>query len=939
MLCEKASDTSDFDEFYTKLLNDEQRKDFYELRGHLKLSDNPTTFQFLRAVEVSIASESILEDSLVLYLKAVYVGPPQTTLAVLQQFYLTKVHQTVTANDIESHLAVCGITRRLADAPPELARTLVNITQSYLSGQRSKLIGKKFIPRQVATEWIDKLRNANTSLDLFITGSAGGGKSGCLFHIVDTLCQAGMPVLAFRLDRLKPVTSTQALGKELGLPDSPVVSLARSFPGQPVVLVVDQLDFVSTTSGRHPDFFDTVASLCDEVRGLRQSHRIHLILACREFDFKNDHRFRQFLAEKQEPLVLDRLTANEVQGVVGTAASRLQTQQLELLRLPQNLSLFTEANLAAVEKPTFVTQKELFDAYWETKRNAIALRRPSEADQWMPLIERLTEEMSDRQELSVPKAILDEFPPRLLQAMVSEGVFTFDNNRYGFGHESFFDYCYARRAVRNKQEFTHFLQNDDQQLFRRAQLRQVLVYLRDDDFLKYLQTVRSLLGGDHIRPHLKLLVLELIAAFFDPKPEEFLILLPYIESELACRGIEKSNPDKIASRAFDIFFASRTLFEVADQQGQLSRWLGSDQEYLLNLMTMYLRWQTEKHAGRVPELLEPFVGKGEEWRVRIRTVLEWGNLEKDRRYFDFFLRQLEGGHMDDARDRFASNGTFWLTSRGLAEKRPDWCAELAAKWLDRQVARMQEGGESVDSRPALNDDFGTDDLFTSSRGNPEAYLTYVIPAILRAAGACVTEEENEFPRDRSGGNTSFQGEYIGLGEAYPRTCEVAFELIGGRDPEALRPIIEQLKACRLYTANHLLMHAYLAAPKMFADEALLLLADQPCRLHCGYADSSVWLSRCVIKECSPYCADSTFQKIEQAALNFTSKYERSARGYKYRGHNAYTLASALANNRITRETAIRLAEWQLKFETPDSAPRGIRSYTVVSQFPKQQQNT
>jgi hypothetical protein len=78
----------------------------------------------------------------------------------------------------------------------------------------------------------------------------------------------------------------------------------------------------------------------------------------------------------------------------------------------------------------------LLDAYWEHKRRAIAERHPEHANQWIAAIAELTNEMSDREELSVPKAERDEFPPAFLAAMVSEGVFTFDGKRYGFGHEN-----------------------------------------------------------------------------------------------------------------------------------------------------------------------------------------------------------------------------------------------------------------------------------------------------------------------------------------------------------------------------------------------------------------------------------------------------------------------------------------------------------------------
>jgi hypothetical protein len=37
--------------------------------------------------------------------------------------------------------------------------------------------------------------------------------------------------------------------------------------------------------------------------------------------------------------------------------------------------------------------------------------------------------------------------------------------------------------------------------------------------------------------------------------------------------------------------------------------------------------------------------------------------------------------------RFASNGTFWSMLYGLSGKRPEWFAEVAARWLDRQVVR------------------------------------------------------------------------------------------------------------------------------------------------------------------------------------------------------------------------------------------------------------
>ena len=195
-----------------------------------------------------------------------------------------------------------------------------------------------------------------------------------------------------------------------------------------------------------------------------------------------------------------------------------------------------------------------------------------------------------------------------------------------------------------------------------------MVYLHDDDPARYLKNARQLLASDKIRPHLKLLVLELLAAFPNPSDEELRVLVPDLESELNCRRNQKANPNRMASRAFDTFFASRSLFVVADRLGYLGRWLHSAEPWLEDLMTSYLRWQAEQHADRVAELLEPFVGKGDPWKPRLRYVMEWRSLEKSRRFFDLFLRLLDDGTLDDARDRIASNGTVSEHVGPLGEK-------------------------------------------------------------------------------------------------------------------------------------------------------------------------------------------------------------------------------------------------------------------------------
>jgi hypothetical protein len=939
-LAENAIDATDWREFELKFLAAARwKKEFNELRTHLGYESDENVFLFLRTVRVEGARESTLEGLLISILGAWVNGQPQTALVLLRDFYLASVHHELRDVDLWSYLESHGLHRRTSlDA--KVSRELVDaVTSSYVGGQRARLIRGKQIPRKLAADTVQQIKDAQKSLDILFTGPAGGGKSGVLSQVVEQLHAAGFPVLAFRLDRIEPVASTQAIGTQLHLPESPAIVLSQFPSTGPVVLVIDQLDFVSSSSGRHPDFFEVVAAIADEVRGLRRSRPIHLIMACRQFDFENDSRIRRLLPVNVSPTLVDLLTEQEVKVIVqaeGGDPDRLSAKQIELLRLPQNLSLFVNARLIQQGSFTFVTQKELLDAYWDQKRRAVSDRHAQGAQQWNAAIGKLTEEMSKREELSVPKARMDEFPPGLLAAMVSEGVITFDGRRYGFGHEIFFDYCFARSIAAKDGEFVEFLEHDQQQLFRRAQLRQVLVYLRDDDFKRYLRNIRLALDSTKIRPHLKLLVLELIGSFADPRQEELELLMPYVRAELDCQRKQQPNPNKMASRASDIFFSSRTLFAVADRLGYVSQWLHSGDDWLEDRMTSYLRWQADVHGDRVAELLEPFVEAGAKWRDRLRYIMEWVQLGNSRRLFDLFLRLLDNGTLDIARGPIAVNSTFWSMLHGLGERQPVWCAQVASHWLDRQVAiAIASAPEGQSPKLHLQDQFGVDDIINSAKRSPREFLDQVLPSVLRACKTFAYKDNQGLLRDGIWPTRFAAARHMGLNEAYISGCEIALESLGNTSPEALVPFIRLLKESGLFTANHLLLTAYSSSPQVFAEDAMQLLADEPVRFESAFSDNRFWLSRMLLERFSPNCSEETFKSVEAAALAFTTPYEQSRNGFRSRGYSAYTLASALDPQRRSVTANRRIEEWRRKFGPPPGPPEGMRVFTVESPIPKE----
>ena len=158
--------------------------------------------------------------------------------------------------------------------------------------------------------------------------------------------------------------------------------------------------------------------------------------------------------------------------------------------------------------------------------------------------------------------------------MASEGVLSYDEKRYGFGHETFFDYCFARGFVAQEDSLTAFLINSEQHLFRRAQVRQVLVYLRDANRERYCTELRTLLEKDDIRYHLKALACALAVEMPDPQKKRSgkCLLRGSNPKSKQLRTVYRTT-DKFASLVWNRFFFSQPWFQVADKKGLIAHWL------------------------------------------------------------------------------------------------------------------------------------------------------------------------------------------------------------------------------------------------------------------------------------------------------------------------------------------------------------------------------
>ncbi len=134
---------------------------------------------------------------------------------------------------------------RIEEAKSESKR----LNDLFISATNVELINREPIPRVEAKSIFDAIVS-NDSQGVLLVATAGSGKSCILAQVIERLRDQAIPCLSIKLDSVPVCNSAKQLGHELGLSESPVDTLADIAQGEACVLIIDQLDSISTVSGR-----------------------------------------------------------------------------------------------------------------------------------------------------------------------------------------------------------------------------------------------------------------------------------------------------------------------------------------------------------------------------------------------------------------------------------------------------------------------------------------------------------------------------------------------------------------------------------------------------------------------------------------------------------------------------------------------------------------
>lgn len=814
----------------------------------------------------------------------------------------------------------------LADRPA--ATSAVADTCKRWSATVTRELLRPEIPRDEADTVTEEIR-AKSDAIVLVAGSAGVGKSAVLHQVVARLTVENWPILAMRIDRLEPFTTPSQLAAQLDLTRSPVPTLGAAAGGAPCLLVIDQLDAVSLASGRLPLQLDPIEEM---LRQTRAFPGMRVLLACRQYDLDNDHRLRTLVASDGPATLrtvgsLDNEQIDTAIGAFGLAPARLTADQRTLIALPLHLVLLSaiadQAN--ALE---FQSTSDLLDAFYERKERDCRLRKAPEKVRYAAVIEALAQAMSARQRLSAPRSVLDtdDLGPDA-DVLASEHVLVRDGTQLAFFHEAFFDYAFARGWVADAQDLRGWLLAGEQELFRRAQVRQILVHLHGQDPERFRRDVRACLADDAIRFHIKDVVLGVLGSLTDPSSEDWRFVSDLRESD-----------SRYAERLWAVLRNER-WFCRADAEGALAQWLGSGDPELQTQALTTMGAGAAAHGDRIAELLG-IVERDAEYGQALLGILRAGRgAHTSRALFDRVLHAVRDGTLAPGSPPSVS---CWPADRGdhdlfLSEYRlhhhePTWAAELVAAWLAERPGAFAKHGERLAVLES-SDDGLLKMIDGAADGAPLHFARLLAPYMVAVMRACALNPDHAPISDRHFGYRDFDGRDRVIGDGLLSAMGRAMRRVGQQHADALGDLLSPLLAEPYDGAQWLAYQALLGAGVEKATWAADVVCEADWRLECGYRSDSFWTTRELLLAIGEHIDDKRLARVETAALRLATNWESTNPGCA-----SFTLLSALPEGRLSDAGRQRLAELRAIFgvQQPDEPSPSVVASSRGSPVPSGQ---
>lgn len=909
-LADRARQSTDLANFTDRLLTRELSSVFEQLSAAEVLGGHQEAWDALRGMWFSVHDERDIIRLNSMLAECLFSGATGhlTSLAV-GDILLDNLGKRMSRPELLALLAEHNIKLKVRDFYQTAHEQVLAVTNSWRHSVQRGLLQPP-IERSEANQLVQEINSGQIGL---LTGTAGGGKSSVLEQAVALLESTGAEVLALRLDRLDHFASTVDLGHRLGIETSPALALAMASHDRPAYLVIDQLDAVSLASGRLPERFDVVMDLIGEALSM---DGMRVVLACRQFDIANDHRIRALASRADVTTVeVSLLSEEDVESAVvrmGLDPTHLSQSQCVLLRTPLHLVLLGTIS-SETNALTFQSRGSLFEAFWDRKRQTARARRQSV--KFNEVVSRIANAASERQVLSVPVEMLDDGD--LIEdanVLVSEHVLARDSGRIAFFHEAFFDYAFARLWVSREESLVDFLIRDEQALFRRAQVRQILQHLYEREPDRFRAESEAVLTADNIRFHIKETVLAVLASLVAPTSADAELILRIAET---CPRFEALLWQQLQRPQW---------FARFHEEGQISTWLDGRDEDMRNHALSLMASAVNESPELIADLLESYKTEPDyhDW---LRKISRFADLSRNRRLFTLVLEGVGQGAYDGAEHE------LWLMTNDLAKHEPLWAIELLRARLFDHVNSLTLNEKGRVALLGMRDHYAAELIKDAADAESLTFVQTVVPYLRQVMAATAIEDHDDHPIYDCHFSFRLAGDELKddeLGDSLLAASVRSLETLAKAAPDTIQNILAHLAADPYEASQFLLYRGLTAGGEYFANWAASLLLEGGRRLYCGYVSDVNWVARELVRAIAPHVTDEAHQQLEHLFRDLHNGYE-SRHSW---GCSAFKFLSALDESRLTTAGRRRLGEYRRKFnEDAPSKPFGITGGVIGSPIP------
>lgn len=397
------------------------------------------------------------------------------------------------------------------DVPEEeISKQLYNGSISLISERNTfEGIEDSHIPRSETTQlikWVQADSKKDTQGKILniclLAAPAGYGKTVILKDFFSECRSLEIPVLGLKTDKLYSYTIAD-LQDSIGLSLPVFDFIERCKALYPLtVIVIDQIDALSQSMSSDRRFLEVFKGFIDR---FENDANVKIIISVRNQDLNYDPTLRQL--RKNNTIKVAKLSPEQVLEQlekIGIAKDHISSKLLELLRIPNNLNIFSR--IASSENSLKVTTiEQLYTELWNQKVLHIPDRSKTNKTKVRTALYTIADKMFRSQRITISVHQLEDFSDEIMY-LESEQLVKREDKQLQFFHQSFYDFIYAKQFVENELDLLTYIKDSEQSIHIRSAVKMILAYLRDYDPIMYDKHAKQIILDDTIFFHIKHIV-------------------------------------------------------------------------------------------------------------------------------------------------------------------------------------------------------------------------------------------------------------------------------------------------------------------------------------------------------------------------------------------------------------------------------------------------